>query len=246
MREHPFRAPGCAGDMLRPVILGLSLLALGACDFPRDAENTLARVRETRVLRVGASENEPWVRVDRGEIAGAEAAIVRAFAQRLGAQVVWTRGAESTLVESLEEHRLDLVVGGLTDGMPWRARVGVSRPYVVSEVVIGVTPPQGTATTASEDWRGDRISFPPTRPHFATFIESIKAVPVPAREGQAAQAVALYAFELESHGLVRAGPVMHEERRVVAVAPGENALLFELDRFLAEEGPRLLGGPAPR
>lgn len=47
---------------LRPLAVFPVILALAvACDFPRDAQDTLQRVRNG-TMRVGVSENDPWVR----------------------------------------------------------------------------------------------------------------------------------------------------------------------------------------
>jgi hypothetical protein len=52
------------------------MLALAvACDFPRDAEGTLARVRGG-TMRVGVGEHTPWVRLTSQEPEGVEPALL--------------------------------------------------------------------------------------------------------------------------------------------------------------------------
>jgi ABC-type amino acid transport substrate-binding protein len=96
-----------------------------ACGIPRDPEDSLARIRQTGVLRAGITTHLPWT-TDEG---GPEADAVTAFAQSLGARVEWRRGAESEIFEALEKFELDLAVGGFTDDNPWGPKLGMTRPY---------------------------------------------------------------------------------------------------------------------
>jgi hypothetical protein len=50
---------------------------------------------------------------------------------------------------------------------------------------------------------------------------------------------AVYDFEARPLGLEPTGIVLRRTKRVLLVAPGESRLLYELDRFLAREGPRV-------
>ena len=65
-------------------------LAVG-CDIPRDAEGTLARVRNG-TMRVGVSEHSPWVRLASEEPEGVEPALLRRWAKQLDARLEWVRG----------------------------------------------------------------------------------------------------------------------------------------------------------
>ena len=104
-------------------------IVLCACGLPRDPKGTLEHV-EHGTLRVGASARDGWVRVDDdGEVGGCEAELVRSLADELGAEIEWTTDGESRLFEQLLEHRLDLVIGGITDDTRWHKEVGLSRPF---------------------------------------------------------------------------------------------------------------------
>lgn len=102
--------------------------------FPRDAEGTMERVIADGVLRVGASENEPWSEVaDDGTVTGVEADILHDYAATLGADVVWTPGAESQLILALEEGALDVVMGGIRSDSPWADHAALTRPHARSQ-----------------------------------------------------------------------------------------------------------------
>jgi ABC-type amino acid transport substrate-binding protein len=106
----------------------LSLLA-AACALPRDPEKTSQRISSTHELRVGVTDNPPWARASGGEPQGIEPDLVRNFAGRIGARVRWTRGSETSLVKSLKEHQLDLVIGGFDKKTQWVSTAGVSQPF---------------------------------------------------------------------------------------------------------------------
>jgi len=106
---------------------GLSILA-ASCGLPRDPEKTSERVAATHELRVGFTENPPWV-TGGPEPRGIEADLARAYAERLGARVLWTRGSETRLVESLKKHELDLVIGGFDKKTKWSSVAGITRPF---------------------------------------------------------------------------------------------------------------------
>jgi ABC-type amino acid transport substrate-binding protein len=58
-----------------------------------------------------------------------EGGLARAIARRVGATIMWQRGKESTLLERLTSGNLDLVIAGLSSSSPWKARLGLTRPY---------------------------------------------------------------------------------------------------------------------
>jgi hypothetical protein len=119
-----------------------ALLALACCGtYPTDPEGTLERVRGG-TLRVGASVNGDWVRIPEGgsspaRVGGAEADLVRQFAEQLGAEVEWVQGTEHVLAEELKHGTLDMVIGGLDDKTPWSTHAGLTRPYTESKDVRG-------------------------------------------------------------------------------------------------------------
>jgi hypothetical protein len=121
-----------AWPFVRALLLA-ALLPLGACDeFPNDPEHTLAEARNG-TLRVGYSENPPWVVKTAGAPTGIEPALVQGFARALGAQVQWRNDTEQHLFEALEEKQLHLVIAGITDENPWKKKVAFTRPFVKLE-----------------------------------------------------------------------------------------------------------------
>jgi hypothetical protein len=112
----------------------MATLFLAACgpSFPSDPDGTLERVTGG-TLRVGASENEPWVSVPpSGEPEGSEPELIRTFAARFGADVEWIIGAEHVLAEDLKHGELDVLIGGLDDQTPWAQHGGLTRAYTES------------------------------------------------------------------------------------------------------------------
>jgi ABC-type amino acid transport substrate-binding protein len=114
--------------MLRPWLV-LPLLMLAACGLPHDPEKTSGRVASTHELRVGVTDNSPWVNAQSAEPSGIEPDLVRQFATRVGARVVWTRGSETSLAQALKHHELDLAIGGFDAKSPWKSIAGVSQPF---------------------------------------------------------------------------------------------------------------------
>lgn len=108
----------------------VSVMALAACaTIPGDPDGTLERV-QGGVLRVGVTEHAPWVELQEGaEPMGTEPELVRAFAERIGAEVTWTPGSEAALATALEDGDLDMLIGGILDDTPWVQSGAVTRPY---------------------------------------------------------------------------------------------------------------------
>src|SRR5687768_7860522 len=116
-----------------PLLLLVVVVAAG-CQFPRDPEGTLDRVRGG-VMRVGVTHVDPWVKLDGGEPAGVEVELLQRFAQTLGARIEWVEGSESELMEALHGRHLDVVVAGLTRRSEWQRSAALTRPFVSYEVV---------------------------------------------------------------------------------------------------------------
>jgi hypothetical protein len=114
--------------------LSAALLAAAGCgDWPRDPEGTLERARGG-VLRAGAAEAAPViVRGADGAPDGPEAELVEAFAASIGARVEWRWGSADELLRALEQRELDVAAVGLTAKTPWKAHVGVTRPWLKRE-----------------------------------------------------------------------------------------------------------------
>ncbi len=209
------------------VMLGL----LAGCErFPRDPGDSLQRIHERGTLRVGVLYGPPWVTGDAPETPeGVEGRLVREFANSQGARLETQWGSEQDLFESLRHHELDLIIGGLTTDSPWRSEVGFTAPYYTSNVAIAV--PQGKPVP--EDADGLTVSIP-YESHLYDELRrqgaEVKRVP---KLSVATGAIAARQWEIQGLGYQASNIMLQERRHVVAISPGENALLMELERFLA-------------
>lgn len=114
-------------------------LVLTGCGIqvPADPHGTLDRVRDG-VMRVGVTENEPWVEL--GETAkpsGTEPKLLAAFAEQLGARIEWTAASEAVLMGGLERGELDVVVGGFLDDTPWVEKGAATLAYAETTTTDG-------------------------------------------------------------------------------------------------------------
>jgi len=114
---------------LRPIAPVLAAALLTSCGLPHDPEKTSQRLASTHELRVGVTDNLPWTSAEKAEPSGIEPDLVRRFAAQQGLRVAWSRGSETQLLESLKEHRLDLVIGGFEKKTQWSSMAGVSQPF---------------------------------------------------------------------------------------------------------------------
>lgn len=120
----------------RVLLVGLvvtSVLAGCAQAFPADPDDTLDRVRSTRVLNAGATVHPPQVTAPANEgddPGGTEVDLVERYAASIGAGVEWTVASETRLVDDLEDGALDLAVAGLLEDSVWSDRAGLTRPYL--------------------------------------------------------------------------------------------------------------------
>jgi len=219
------------GDRLRfGTALALALLLHGCGEWPRDSQGTLDRVRAGAPLRVGYSIAHPWVHgggYPDGPI-GLEPDLIRDWARENRVRIQWVEGGESQLVEALANNELDVAVAGFTTRSPHGARMGTTQPYLKAPIVIGAV----RGTPLPEDYDGVEIRYDARRPEFAAAISAIGAVPVPAAPGTLRPIAAVYRPELAVLGLQDTGEQLRTERRVIAAAPSENAIVLSLDRFL--------------
>ncbi|GAA4195591.1 transporter substrate-binding domain-containing protein [Microbacterium oryzae] len=118
------------GHITLAAVAALAVLLTGcSIHIPADPHGTLDRA-QGGVLRVGATENPPWVEVDEGtEPTGSEVDLVDEFADGQGADVEWTTGSEAVLMDALDRGELDMVVGGFLDDTPWAEKGAVTFPY---------------------------------------------------------------------------------------------------------------------
>lgn len=206
------------------VILSLTL----ACDFPRDGQDTLQRVRNG-TMRVGVSENDPWVRFVEKEAVGIEPALIRQWASQLKARVEWVRGSESALVEALQQGEVDVLAAGLQSTTPFASRMALSQPYLTARIHFAVPP----GATVADESAGRSAAVAPDRLAISAAVHRSGAVPVRSADlWRGSLAVAAYDFEIEAHGMQPVGSALAVERHVIATRPGESAFLLSPDRFM--------------
>lgn len=212
--------------MLRLILITLLLLNFACSNLPRDPKETLKQL-QSRPLRVGLVEHPPWVVKTGGEPAGAEVDLIRNFASELGTTPDWHWGGEQEQLEALEHYQLDVVIGGLTDQTPWSKYVGLTGPYFEETYRVAipqaaelqsikgaeVTVEKGDAVAAKLEKKGARV----------VRVDDLANV-----HG----AVAAPDWQLEQMNLKSMNEELETMKHVVAVPPGENALIKRLDEFL--------------
>ena len=114
--------------LLRLSLAGLAVL-LASCGLPRDPEGTSERIAATHELRVGVTDNGEWVDASGAEPRGIEPDLVRQFAARIGAKILWSRGSETSLAQALKHHELDIAMGGFDTKTPWKSIAGTTQPF---------------------------------------------------------------------------------------------------------------------
>jgi polar amino acid transport system substrate-binding protein len=205
----------------------LALLALLACDLPRDPERTLERVR-ARGIRAGLADAPPWAMRRAGAPAGIEVELLEELARRLGTHVVWHQGGLEAHLAALHHRELDVVAGGLTSDTPWKKRVGLTRPYYSEELRLGVAPGTPPPTSLA----GVRVAVRAGSAE-AHLVRARDAVPWRARSPRGHPLVAAAAWELAAWGYRPFGEPLHRREHVLAVAPGENRWLLRVEEALA-------------
>jgi membrane-bound lytic murein transglycosylase MltF len=111
-----------------PVFLFVLLLSCG--NFPDDPDKTLEKITNG-TLKVGYSENTPWVFKNNHEAGGIEALLIKDFAFNYNANIEWINGSEEKLIQKLENKEIDIVIAGFTSKTPWqKKKIGITRPYI--------------------------------------------------------------------------------------------------------------------
>lgn len=114
--------------MLRTLAAVMPFL-VAACALPHDPDQTSQRIASSHELRVGVTANPPWVDAQSAEPKGIERDLVRQYAARIGAHVLWTRGSETNLAQSLKHGEIDIALGGFDKQTKWKSTAGVTQPF---------------------------------------------------------------------------------------------------------------------
>ena len=89
-------------------------------------------------MRVGVVEDWPWASRPGGQARGVEVELAREFARSLGAHPEWFWGGGAGELTALNNFQLDLVIANLDAKTPWAKSVGLTRPYLTDEFVVGL------------------------------------------------------------------------------------------------------------
>ncbi|MDP9475807.1 MAG: transporter substrate-binding domain-containing protein [Actinomycetota bacterium] len=232
-----------------PSVLVVVLVAAWCtgCDFPRDSEGTLERVRGG-TMRVGLAINEPWTRMEEDRASGVEVTLVSMFADELRAEPVFVQGTVPELLEAIKENELDVVIGGLTEDSPGareQTEAALTRAYLTTRPIVGVPPSQ----VPFDDLSGRKVGVERID-RTAAELRKRGAIPVQTEDLSAAKGpIAAYPWQIEEWGFKKTGIELPEEQHVMAVPLGENGWLVRLERFLhahRDEAERLLRKEAAR
>ena len=208
-------------------LFALAVLVLMGCGLPRDPAGTLDKV-SGGVLRVGVSENPPWVILSEPEPEGAEVSIVRDLANDLEAELEWFEDTEAELIGALERRELDIVIAGLTIPSPWTEEAAITKHYFLSSVVIVV--PEGTDEPRELD--GLEV-FVEKGTEAAALVAARGAIPRGVDDlGEPEGPAAVESWQVAQLGMIETEHVLTQHKHVMAVPPGENAFLTYVERFL--------------
>lgn len=205
--------------------------ALAGCQFPKDPEGTLDKVRERGTMKVGVTQVDPFVKLGGAEPAGVEVELIKRFALHLGVEIEWVEGSESELVELLKGTEIDVMLAGLSRGSVLRREVSFTRPYANVEIVIGVPPDADTPEVEGLDLLVEENSAPAAIVEKETDADPIR---VPSLTGADGRPVAVEDYLLDELGYRKTGHSLKETEHCLAVTMGENAWLTEIEKWLLD------------
>ena len=211
-------------------LLLVGAAALAGCQYPRDVEGTLDRV-EGGTMRVGVSDNEPWVNLDGSQPSGVEPEIIRRFAETIDAEIQWVQGDSEELVDALANGQLDVVIAGLTRKSVLGRKAALTRPYVDTELLLAHPPGQ----SMPEESHDVRIAVE-AHSHAAGLLDhktDYGLLELDSLEGVSRPAL-VWDYWLDDLELESTGEDLIDEEHAMAVRLGENAFMVELERFLLD------------
>jgi polar amino acid transport system substrate-binding protein len=222
-----------------PALIAAALVPLTVCascgSLPRDPEHTLEHVIQRKHVRIGLIENTPWVIHAPEGPRGAEVMIIQRFAASLGAAPDWFWGGEEEHMEALRHFELDLAIGGIASSTPWSKTIGLTRPYFVERVVVGVP----ARMPVPDSLKGLRVEVLDSESAPA-YLKRKSATPVPVSEGtQVSGPLAAPEWRIWQLGLKPTKFELLTIKHVVAAPPGENAWLKRLQEFLSSQSSQL-------
>lgn len=219
------------GWRLWPLACLLLLLFQASCTMPRDPENTTETVRH-HVMFVGVSENPPWVtRGDDDTPGGIEVRLVQQFARQIDAEVEWQWGTVAQHLEALHQFELHMAIGGLTTTTPGSAMVAMTQPYYVSEIIVALPP----GVPAAQRLDGAQLAVV-RGAALADIVRDNGAEPVFFSDWQDLdKPAAVPAWQAQERHLRPTTISLDRLQYAMAVPPGENRWLTELEKFLMQQ-----------
>ena len=212
-------------------LLLVPALTLGACQFPKDPEGTLNKVRDRGTIEVGVTHADPFVNLDGPEPRGVEVELIKEFARHLGVEIEWVEASESQLVELLEGTEIDVMLAGLERQSSLQQEVALTRPYANVEIVLAVPPDDETP-----DIEGLDVLVEENSAAAAIVEKETDADPVPVSSLEAADGrpVVVEDYLLDELGYRKTGHSLKETEHCLAVTLGENAWLTEIEKWLLD------------
>jgi polar amino acid transport system substrate-binding protein len=194
-------------------------------------EGTLDRV-EGGTMRVGVSDNEPWVNLDGQEPGGVEPEIVRRFAETIHAEIHWVQGDSEELVEALANGQLDVVVAGITRTSVYKKKVALTRPYVDTELLLAH--PEGESMPEEDHDTRIAVEADSQAAGLLDHKTDYGLLELDSLEGIDRPALVWDYWLDDLPDMESTGEDLIDEEHAIAVRMGENAFMTELERFLLD------------
>ncbi len=212
-------------------LCALSVVLSAGCQFPKDPEGTLNKVRDRGLMKVGVTHADPFVNLDSAPPSGVEVELIKEFARHLGVEIEWVEASESQLVELLAGTEIDVMLAGLERQSPLQKEVGFTRPYANVEIVLAVPPDADTPEIEGLDVLVEENS------EAAAIVEKetdADPIPVPSLTGANGRPVVVEDYLLDELGYRKTGHSLKETEHCLAVTLGENAWLTEIEKWLLD------------
>ena len=206
-------------------------LALAGCQFPKDPEGTLNKVRDRGTMKVGVTHADPFVNLNGPEPTGVEVELIKEFARHLGVEIEWVEGSETQLVGLLAGTEVDVMLAGLDRQSPLQQEVALTRPYANVEIVLGVPPDEETPDVEGLDVVVEENSEAAAIVEKETDANPIRVQSLTEADGRP---VVVEDYLLDELGYRKTGHSMLETEHCLAVTLGENAWLTEIEKWLLD------------
>lgn len=210
------------------IVLASLLLVLSGCRFPTDIEHTTQKVTGA-VIKVGVTENPPWVVRTPDGPAGLEPEIILDLAEQFDAEVSWHWGTESELLAALKQYQLHLVVGGLTDSKHLRKLSALTKPYYRDRITVGFP---SSMKAYPNKLKGIEVGVD-TVNEISRPLRDRGAIPVPLYQPEeAGMPVAGPVWWLNAYGFEPGGWELLMKKHVFALPKGEHSWMMKVQKHL--------------